>query len=238
MSMGSAEIFLGKAPNEPKRVEMGVLTVRLRLGTSGKPACIFFAHANKGDNFENIMLHFLFVLFNLPSFGLSAGPRGVFQCGAWGAHITSASFYPSFRTISHIGVTTGRVARPPMEAPHAPEKLPMRTTAAPRPRLRVSGPKAGLYFLKVFAATREQSQSLGVCKLPLMLDVTHIGPPLARQTGPPTAAFVGRGRPPFVSLSPVGVPQCGSGGCAAGTSRVSVLFAPHRPLHRPTHDGR
>eukprot|EP00668_Euglena_longa_P018798 GGOE01023417.1.p1 GENE.GGOE01023417.1~~GGOE01023417.1.p1 ORF type:complete len:935 (-),score=254.50 GGOE01023417.1:508-3312(-) len=53
-------------------------------------------------------------------------------------------------------------------------------------RLRVSGPKAGLYFLKVFAATREQSQSLGVCKLPLLLDVADIGPPLARQTGPCT----------------------------------------------------
>jgi len=53
-------------------------------------------------------------------------------------------------------------------------------------RVKVSAPKPGPYTLKVFAATREQAQSLGVCTLPLLLESSHIGPTLVRQSGPCT----------------------------------------------------
>ena len=49
--------------------------------------------------------------------------------------------------------------------------------------MKVCGPKPGLYTLKLFAATTEQTQLLGICSLPLELTHMHIGPSLVRQTG-------------------------------------------------------
>jgi hypothetical protein len=50
-------------------------------------------------------------------------------------------------------------------------------------QMKVCGPKPGLYTLKLFAATTEQTQLLGICSLPLELTHMHIGPSLVRQTG-------------------------------------------------------